>query len=841
MASIQRIALFILFDALETDLSSYIRSIPDDSLVLTEDETTKSRLILSQNSAKTFDAESTFDLVHALDLGQKFSITLRHKEYFSESFINYIKNISGKLGRIIGVRNSVMHGRPLTVDEYVIGFAFASDLLNKPNFWPNLARTYAEYSKDPERLANRSISVLENPPDFGALNNLPIPDYEDTGFLRRPELESELKKKILGRYPVITVLGDGGNGKTALTLHTLWNLIDSDDHNFDLILWYSAKTATLTERGIKDISSSYTDSLRIIEDASSFGREGKDSFESLLLLLEENKVLLVIDNLETITGPYIERLVQDVPGDSKVLLTSRVPISGDLPISVPQFSESESLKYLRILSKSDSIKTLNDKTDAELTKYCRRLGFKPLLIKWLALAVKSGASPERIVSDPKDALRFCLENVLDRLQGQAIKVAQCLVSVSESIAASVVEEISGLSAVEVESGLLELSRFALVEFSDLPNSERTFRLRPSVRSYIVRISNPAKDEMEIYQRRFQKIQSRFEIRRANQDFNRYEIRNYVVRTKGEAVAEAKLRDLHRSLQRGLTEEVEKGIEELKISAPGYFEVYRFEGYAAYVWSDLPRSIEAYEAALEYGPKQPQLHFFLGGMLLRAGYAADAALQFAEALTLDPDAAPVLREAARAEMRECRFDIAKSYLTRADALSGPTFKETALIIDLWVQFYQRKIDFFVGNEALSLAEDECGNFVSYLESEGTRAFDDTIVDHVLKVLPCLKALISDRRIDAVNARRLQEWINNEIYHENPHSFEDGRFFGGLKLRGRQENFGFLEVRDGREFFIARQNVTPDVWGWLLQGGAVEFSVRNKPDGRTEAYDVEKFER
>jgi hypothetical protein len=78
------------------------------------------------------------------------------------------------------------------------------------------------------------------------LNNLPRVDYDDTGFVPRFKLEADLKKKILGRHPVVTVLGEGGNGKSALTLQTAYRLLNSNDHNFDAIIWVSAKATILT-------------------------------------------------------------------------------------------------------------------------------------------------------------------------------------------------------------------------------------------------------------------------------------------------------------------------------------------------------------------------------------------------------------------------------------------------------------------------------------------------------------------------------------------------------------------------------------------------------------------
>lgn len=841
MPSLQRIALYVLFDSIENDLVEALRAIPPEDLNLTDSEMQKAKSVLIRRLEGNLDPDDPFDLVFGLDLGQKYDILLRNSLSLKDDYIAYLKSIRSDVGQALPVRNAIMHGRPLTIEEYSLGFSFAQDLLRRPGFWPILSKSYSEYNQNPERVWSKSVSLLDDPTEFGVLHNLPIPDYEDTGFLKRPDLERELKQRILGRYPVITVQGDGGNGKTALTLQTVWNLVESDDHSFDLVLWYSAKTSSLTSKGVQEIESAYVDSLSIVSEIATYGDDELDPFESLLQVLTENKILLVVDNLETVTGPHIEQLVKNVPGESKLVLTSRVPISGDLPISVGEFSEAEGLRYLRSLIKAHNLKSIEAKSNAELRSFARRLGCKPLLLKWFALGVKSGASPERILADPKDAVQFCLENVMNRLSDSAKDVVNILASISDSLSPSVIGAIGEATPQRIEDGLAELSRYTLVDVKDLPNSERVFRLRPFVRTYVIRILQPNRELLGSYLKQYQRIKGRFESNRARQKFNKYEPTNLVVRTHGESVAAERIRQLVKKLHSGEWSDVEDGIAELKISDPGYFEVYRFEAFAAFTWSDIPRSVDGYEAALEYGENQPQLHFFFAGMLARSDDTERAATEFAKALEMDPNASPVLREAARCEMRRMNFDVALNYLNRADQSSGDSMKEAVLIIDLWIQYYQRRIDYFVSNHAYTRANNLCGEMLDYLEKSDIRFFDRVIIDHVLKIEPSIRTLRLEPRIDSEDAVKLAAWIDESIIHANEFGFEDGMFVGSLKERGRRENFGFLVDSTGREFFIAAANTSPQVWAWLNANKPVEFSVRTKNDGRKEAFNVSIVER
>ena len=79
-------------------------------------------------------------------------------------------------------------------------------------------------------------------------------DYDDTGFIGRSKDKDLLKKKILGPYPVITVIGVGGIGKTSLVLSCLYDLLD-DCNSFNTIIWVTLKTRGLYDGDFKNIKS----------------------------------------------------------------------------------------------------------------------------------------------------------------------------------------------------------------------------------------------------------------------------------------------------------------------------------------------------------------------------------------------------------------------------------------------------------------------------------------------------------------------------------------------------------------------------------------------------------
>lgn len=216
MASYQRIALYILFDAIEADLTSLIRSaaLPEGSQLLSSDERAKALLRLQNQTELETLRHPDGDLINGLDIGDKLAVLNRCKKNLPQIAQTSISQVNDHLSRSISVRNSVMHGRPLTTNDYSTAFSLAESLFRAPSVWPTLASTYRDFTVNPEKILSASFELIESRELSETLNNLPTPDYDDTGFVPRPTLEKDLKKKLLGRHPVITVLGDGGNGKS---------------------------------------------------------------------------------------------------------------------------------------------------------------------------------------------------------------------------------------------------------------------------------------------------------------------------------------------------------------------------------------------------------------------------------------------------------------------------------------------------------------------------------------------------------------------------------------------------------------------------------------------------
>lgn len=853
MASYQRIALFVFFDSIEKDMINTLRglSVADQDRLLSDDERTKALARVAQDEVSS-DNVLDFELLQGLDIGDKYSVILRHKDRLPASLRAHYLAKRQEFERSISVRNSLMHGRPLTIDEYGRAFALAGDLIKSPGIWPILSDTFKKYHDDPQSVMRLAVAFMEDGSFSGVFNNLPAPDYDDTGFFPRPALEKELKKKILARHPVITVLGDGGNGKTAITLQTLYGLLDSNDHGFDAIVWVSAKSSKLTTAEIERIEDAINSSLEMFEAvAGLFEQSDLPALERVRKLLEFNKILLVVDNLETILDESVRSFAQDVPGDSKIVFTSRVPLGADLTVQIDAFSEKEAISYLRILISAYNIAGLKKSSNDELRLYVGRLGHKPLLLKWFALGVLSGLTPHSIIRNPKTALQFCMENVFSSLSQNAKKILSIMAQIPSSVSPIIVQHVGDFDAKNVEAAFAELIQFAIIEQTTENKYETSYQIKPFAKSYLIRIFNVSIDESKTFLDKYRRIEGAYQDERGAAAHDLFNIRTFCVRSKSEALAVQRLRRALAAANKENYNDAFDIIEDTKIANPDYFEVYRCEALVAYKQCDHVRANSAYETAIELDQDQPQLHFFYGGFLMRAYKEfRGAADQFDLALKLSPNTLEILREAVRAKLYDLDFGGAQSHVDYANEIGFTTPRFKTIFTDLQLQIFYRKIEFLINRnnnlDPIRITASEMRHFLSALKSE---IIDATLAEHLVRarrivaraeseigqqLLLELTALFD--KLEETGPSGIQVGLQSENQEDARQNLDLGRYIGRMKVQGRKPTYAFLQSSNVEDTFVAKSTVDAAVWRGMTEGARVTYSIAVLEDGRRKAFDV-----
>lgn len=208
-------------------------------------------------------------------------------------------------------------------------------------------------------------------------------------FIGRNDLRNNILDAVTRdpRIWIINVHGPGGVGKSALVNWATYQLYDK--RTFEGIIHLTAKDTVLTPKGIKRISPSLYSLENLLDHIlDAFEEPLVPDLESkrriALEILEAWDVLLVLDNMETVSDGRILQFLQqlNVKVKAKVLLTSRQKTGGwELPIPVTELTLPDVRDFLTIKSKELRIPFPLD--DSICEGVLKASGGLPLAIQWI--------------------------------------------------------------------------------------------------------------------------------------------------------------------------------------------------------------------------------------------------------------------------------------------------------------------------------------------------------------------------------------------------------------------------------------------------------------------------
>lgn len=327
------------------------------------------------------------------------------------------------------------------------------------------------------------------------------------------------------------VYGDGGFGKTTLTLEFLNELLEGDivvNGKFpSIISYYTAKMTRWTSDGLvhfKGVSDAMEDSIRELLFCMYpfIGKEWYKISGSALIdkiageLAEQgfkrDDILLVLDNTETLaTSPLeVDELSEFLKKAGKkigrVIITSRrrefLPAT---PIQVSGLSDEDALLLMRRLAKEYAAVAINQAGDPKLRQVCTQLTKKPLLIDTLVKYIaRSGAGIdaglEQILRKTSDELlEFLYEDAWMRMNDLRRKVFLILVSMANPIDGRCVGDACqevGLQHVDFQSGLDETYFATVTDRGATYDLEIVDLAKQFFRKQVVKLDSAGQDEIK---------------------------------------------------------------------------------------------------------------------------------------------------------------------------------------------------------------------------------------------------------------------------------------------------------------------------------------------------------
>lgn len=819
-ASLSRLTLYALISATEEDMRELLETYsphgaaPEPLLGSALLATARSRAYKDQAAA--IDNLQLGDLLQYCDFGDMLQLLSGIKGQLPETVRDDVGNLASQTSRLTQIRNRVMHARPLDFDDLPTYSATVEHLVRNPSAWSQLHEMAREIAEHPEFLLK--LEIPNSPDDSNVSHNLPIPDFDETGFIGRRTLVERVRKACTGVYPVVTIVGEGGLGKTALALRVAYDIVDSPDCPFEAVVFVSAKTTMLTTNEVKRIHGAVNDSMGLIQKAvSALGGNNDDPIEELLSLLSEFKVLLIIDNLETVVDHHFRRILENIPEGSHILMTSRIGLGAfEYPFVLPELPSGEAVQLLRATARVRVVTKLVEASNPRLAEFCSRMQNNPLYIKWLVSAVQAGKRPEDALANNKLFLQFCLSNVYSKVSPSAQTIVRVLLAVGGTFTIPELAFMTNMSEIELLRAVQELMGTNMLTMSSAAlgrTFETKYELAQLARKYLSQFHPVGKEDQRRLLGIKQKLMSAGEELAALGRSEQISITNIHVRNRSDWVVAKYLRDAISADRRGREEEATSLLERARSFAPDYFEVHRVAAYIDAQSGNISGAMENYEKALELEPESISTLAMFATFLMRdMGDAEQAMPHLERARALAPQNLHVQIEFARCCIYQRDFAQARSAVFGDQVPTRVGENIAQRLTDIRAQILQREADFLAGRGEVAKSLAVFAELIEFVDS--ATDVDLKMVERLRKLGPTIGIL---RRSNLTDEQRTH-LADIEVWHQRRAGRRDGAIPASSALEAPTKtqgevcryppraNYGFIRSIGGREFFFHRNSVT-----------------------------------
>lgn len=858
--SASRMTLYAVLSAIEDDLREIIQdhlaAHMSPTALLGPDLFEKAHRRLLKEQGVEYAAPTVVEILPYVDYADSFELLNRHSKMLPDNIAKYIKSVTPRLELATPIRNRVSHGRPLNFDDLatVLEVADALASANAP-LWCTLIETRKRLNADPSFVLGLTIPKYESE-ESDKKHNLPQPDFDETGFLGREQQVGDVIRLCLGPYPVITLSGEGGIGKTALALKVAYDLLDLPACPFEAVVWASSKTTALTAHEITRIKGAISDSLGVFQSVALElgGKSAEDPITEVLSYLKEFKILLILDNLETVLDDNIRTFLQRMPTGSKILITSRIGLGAfEFPFKVPSLQRGESVQLLRALAKTRGLQDLVRIPAKTLEMYCAGMQNNPGWIKWFISAVQAGRRPEEIIEKSDVFLDFCMSNVYEFLTTESRAVLAAMITVPGSHSQAELAFLSGLDALELQKCLQLLLTTNFIVMNSVPagsSFESKYGISELGREFLQKHHPPSKEEhLEVIKRKRQLIAAGEQIK-IEEKANPFSFQSIVTRSTSDLIVARYLLDALSAPDRGGFAVADKAIQTAKNLAPNFFEVHRVEAQVRVAQGNYSAARDAYERAVEYEPGSAPLRLWFGNFLMR--YVDDlegALIQLKEASRLAPEAPEIKFELARVHIYQSDFGSAKIYIdSLLKQISHLSEWNRRKLYDMILTFHQRKADHNQAQHNFATALEDLEGLQNSFKAIPARSLDSRMCQKAKKAIVAARSC-QQNLVDPVFSSRCQSiisWIE-ELEYRNSTQIGSGTGWdkaGSAIHSGRvselvaAKGYGFIQVGDGKKLFFHREGLAVKAdWNNLSVGTAVKYRKGSDDKGRALAVGVE----
>lgn len=548
------------------------------------------------------------DVLEYLDLGDLLGLLNRHAVSAKNILPEHIKRATEVVNQsdALRIRKRVMHPiRPLELDDFQRLSKLAEDIQKVA---PSL--TWSPLAIGVRRINRRELNLdreipthwVEEPP---IVQNLPPAEFDETGFIGRRKERKDVKHLLESEHRVITVVGEGGIGKTALSLRVCNDLLEENSKLFDRITWVSLKTRYLTPDGIRDIQNAIDSVGYLIQSITQILTKEEDIRERqgwvrVAEQMQQTKTLLVIDNLETI-GAGIRDLALQIPANSKLLLTSRVGL-GEIEVryELSSFMPKDAMTLFRIIASIHNFAALTRLPERIVHNYTQSLHFNPLLIKWFVLAVGGGGDPVSLLKgqNVEEPLVFCYENVYEHLGNLEQGILATMLAARRELTNAQLMELTGTESITLVTAIQNLVRSSMVQRVTKEDGSIALQLGGLVHEYLKRKHPPENGTVTQVRSRIKQWQIEQDKITVQSAIYRYSHSALQAKTADERISAQHLMRALRAIRASDFPTAESAVSRAEQITPTWWEVYRVKARLLELLSRPIYEIEdAYEQSI----------------------------------------------------------------------------------------------------------------------------------------------------------------------------------------------------------------------------------------------------
>ena len=483
-----RIKSAMIVYELETSLGNYVidNEVLDNlseknKTTITEREEKKGNDI--RNGQVSFIVESSY-------LDEVFNLAIDTTDgTILNTYMRELKELCTFLG-VFDIRNAISHpNRPFPDSFWFKSATIASDPLIEKLGLGSVRQAL-----------NFAIEESLSLPPEGWINNVKwaIPntlpnsfDHEITGLLGRDKDFSDLTNTLSNsRINLSAVVAPGGIGKTALILQFLkdLSLTPSFSAKISSIVFCTLKNEILTADGIQIIEAiNGIDQIKnsILTDINLLYNTSYESFETACQVLENEKILICIDNLETLLIHSQKEFIlfnQSLPLLWRVIVTSRISIDSATTVSLEPLGKRHAINLSRNYLKKRGVQDIDQNT---LENIADRANYNPLAIRLtIDLYIKGVDITQSIQQSQKDIASFSYKNLIESISEHSVAILEAIYVLGESIKTELMDFLE-LSNEEIAESINELSKTSLIIRNTNLEGNDSFKLSDSIRDLLL--------------------------------------------------------------------------------------------------------------------------------------------------------------------------------------------------------------------------------------------------------------------------------------------------------------------------------------------------------------------